>query len=305
MKILFYGARGWIGQQIIQALDQHLIVLGNARCEHYDQVWQELRLEQPDVVFCCLGRTHGFDEKEQKQYNTIDYLELPQRLQQNVNDNLVAPLNCARACKEHGCKMVYIGTGCIFQYDQLHQIPNDAVFEQNPVGFTEQDNPNFFGSAYSRVKGWTDMEMRRQYDDVVLNLRIRMPISNKRHARNFITKITTYAKICSVPNSMTDLPSIVPIIVHMIETGMTGTYNMCNPGVIEHNRILDMYKKYVDPDFVYENFTLQEQGRILKAGRSNNYLATEKLQGYCAHCNLDLPTIEQALEVTLQEYKYF
>lgn len=305
MKILFYGSRGWIGQQIIQALEKHIVITGNARCEQYEQVVEEIKLEQPEFVFCCIGRTHGFDEIEKKPYNTIDYLELPGKLQENITDNLVAPLTLARACKELGKKMVYIGTGCIFQYDQLHQIPNDAVFDQNPVGFSETDDPNFFGSAYSRVKGWTDMEMRRQYEDVVLNLRIRMPISNKRNSRNFITKITTYKKICSVANSMTDLPSIVPIIVHMIENGMTGTYNMCNPGVIAHNEILDMYKKYVDPDFVYENFSFQEQSRILKAGRSNNYLGTGKLEGYCEYFQLELPSIGDALEYTLAEYKYF
>ena len=40
----------------------------------------------------------------------------------------------------------------------------------------------------------------------VLNLRIRMPITGEPNARNFITKITNYEKICSIKNSMTVLP---------------------------------------------------------------------------------------------------
>ena len=43
---------------------------------------------------------------------------------------------------------LYIGTGCIYEYEN----PNDL---SHP--FTEQDAPNFFGSSYSTVKGATDL----------------------------------------------------------------------------------------------------------------------------------------------------
>jgi len=68
--------------------------------------------------------------------------------------------------------MLYFGTGCIFHYDEVHT-------EENQVGFTEEDYPNFFGSAYSTIKGKVDTLMR-QYP-TVLNARIRMPISDHHH----------------------------------------------------------------------------------------------------------------------------
>ena len=46
---------------------------------------------------------------------------------------------------------------------------------------------------------------------------------------------------------------------------MTGIYNFCNPGAVSHNEILDMYKDIVDPSFSYENFTIEEQNKILEA----------------------------------------
>ncbi|CAM9692860.1 unnamed protein product, partial [Ectocarpus sp. 13 AM-2016] len=56
-----------------------------------------------------------------------------------------------------------------------------------------------------------------------------------------------------------------------------GVYNFCNPGAISHNEILDMYKEYIDPSYTYTNFTVEEQDKILVAGRSNNTLDVSKM----------------------------
>lgn len=58
---------------------------------------------------------------------------------------------------------------------------------------------------------------------------------------------------------------------------LEGIFNFCNPGAISHNEILDMYKKYIDPDFTYTNFSVEEQDKILIARRSNNELDCTKL----------------------------
>ena len=75
--------------------------------------------------------------------------------------------------------------------------------------------------------------------------------------------ITNYEKICSVPNSMSVLPELLPYVLKMMEQKTTGTINLTNPGLISHNEILDMYKEIVDPDFTYQNFTMEEQRKIL------------------------------------------
>ena len=59
------------------------------------------------------------------------------------------------------------------------------------------------------------------YKDCVLNLRIRMPITGEENGRNFITKIATYEKVCSVPNSMTVLPELLPLVVDMMTKRIT------------------------------------------------------------------------------------
>ena len=79
----------------------------------------------------------------------------------------------------------------------------------------EQDKPNFFGSSYSTVKGYTDRLMHELYDDSVLNVRIRMPITSEVNSRNFITKITNYKRVCSIPNSMTVLDNLLPVMIRL------------------------------------------------------------------------------------------
>ena len=138
----------------------------------------------------------------------------------------------------------------------------------------------------------------QQLDSCVLNLRIRMPITNEPNPRDFISKITTYNQICSIPNSMTVLPDMLPIILDMIQNNKTGTYNLTNPGLISHNEILQMYKEIVDPSFTWQNFSLQEQSKILDSERSNNFLDTTKLQKEYPN----VLNIKDAVKKCLQEY---
>jgi dTDP-glucose 4,6-dehydratase len=163
--------------------------------------------------------------------------------------------------------------------------------------FKENDLPNFFGSSYSIVKGFTDRIMK-VYNNV-LNLRIRMPITNEKNPRNFITKITSYEKVCSVPNSMTVLPELLPMVLDMMKNKTIGTINLTNPGLISHNEILEMYKEIVDPSFTWNNFTQEEQRKILAADRSNNYLDTTRLESLYPNVS----NIKQSVRMMLYEYK--
>ena len=164
------------------------------------------------------------------------------KLVENIRDNLFAPMSLALLSQEYQFHFSYLGTGCIFEFDDTHP------FGQEINGFNEKEVPNFFGSSYSIVKGYTD-QMMHLFPTNVLNVRIRMPITHEKNKRNFITKITNYAKVCSVPNSMTVLNELLPIMIDMAMHQESGTVNLTNPGLITHNEILEMYKEIVDPEF--------------------------------------------------------
>ena len=262
--ILFYGHAGWIGTMYLDYLKKSrsdiTVVNGIARIDDEHDVLAEIIESKPTHVVSFTGRTHGVIEG--KPVNTIDYLEYPGKLVENVRDNLFGPLNLANICKEHKIHYTYLGTGCIF---------NGTNQEQ----FTESSLPNYFGSGYSIVKGFTDRLIGKM---PVLNLRIRMPISSESNPRNFITKITQYERVCSMENSMTVLEDFFPIFTELIVKKRTGTYNCTNPGTISHNEILKLYKQIVDHDFTWKNMSLDEQNQILKSARSNNHLDTTKIK---------------------------
>ena len=292
MKVLIYGSRGWIGQQFVQLLNEHSVdyVCGNSRVDNDNELLLEIESIAPTHIISFIGRTHG--KIGDKIYTTIDYLEEPGKLVENIRDNLYSPLLLCEICRKKAIHFTYLGTGCIFKFDDEHPFG----IEEN--GFTENSLPNFFGSSYSIVKGFTD-RLTHQYNDCMLNLRIRMPINGRKNGRNFITKITTYDKICSVPNSMTVLPELLGYVIDMMKQQLKGTINLTNPGLISHNEILEMYREIVDPTFTWKNFSQDEQRKILAADRSNNYLDTTLLESlYPQVCN-----IKDAVRKCLLEYK--
>ena len=270
---IVYGGNGWIGTKVCEYLSRNgeHVYKSKYRADNEADVEKEFMAYEPDRVLCFIGRTHGENN------STIDYLEQPGKLSENIKDNLYAPLVLAHMGEKYNVHVTYLGTGCIFDYNEDHPLDSD-------IGFTEDDKPNFFGSSYSITKGFTDRIMKL-YRRNVLNIRIRMPIASDLSHRNFITKITNYAKICSIPNSMTVLDDMIPIIADMAFSAKTGTINLTNPGVISHNEILQKYKDIVDPDFTWENFTKDEQSEVLKSDRSNNFLDTSKLQQWYPEVN--------------------
>ena len=88
MKILVYGANGWIGRQFIDILQTKQLnyIQGVSRVDDYSTVLQEIVTIDPTHVVSFIGRTHG--TIDDKQYTTIDYLEQDGKLLENVRDNL-------------------------------------------------------------------------------------------------------------------------------------------------------------------------------------------------------------------------
>jgi 3,5-epimerase/4-reductase len=271
MNVIIYGHNGWIGNYICKYLDSSNIKYYKSKFRVDDELNIESELVQvnPTHMLCLVGRTHGHTNN--KTFTTIDYLEQPGKLYENVRDNLYSPVYLAILSNKYKKHLTYLGTGCIFDYDHSHP------YGEESNGFTESDKPNFFGSSYSIVKGFTDRLMHH-YESTVLNLRIRMPITSDLSHRNFITKIINYEKVCSIPNSMSVLPDLIPVMFEMMGNNELGTYNFTNPGLISHNEILQMYRDYVNPKFTWSNFTFEEQNQILDSKRSNNYLSTTKLE---------------------------
>lgn len=258
--LVFGGSTGWIGQKMVQLLKEQgkEVYAAKSRLEDRNHIEKELDEIKPKYILNCAGVTGR---------PNVDWCE--DHKIETIRSNVIGTLTLCDVAFLKGIHVTNYATGCIYEYDSTHTM-------ENGVGFKEEDTPNFLGSFYSKTKAMVE-SLLINYPNV-LTLRVRMPLSDDLAPRNFITKITKYAKVVNVPNSMTILHDLLPISLKMTERELKGVYNFTNPGVISHNEILTLYKKYIDPNFTWQNFSLEEQAKILKAGRSNNYLDTTKLE---------------------------
>jgi len=86
----------------------------------------------------------------------------------------------------------------------------------------------------------------------------------------------------------------------MAEHNDLGVYNFTNPGAISHSEVLTLFKQIVKPTFEWKTFTLEEQAKILKAGRSNCKLDTTKLVDKLKEYDYEVPEVHEAYEKCFQ-----
>lgn len=260
-KFLIYGRTGWIGGLLGQLCEKQGIAFeyGKGRLENRSSLIADIQNVKPTHVFNAAGVTGR---------PNVDWCESHKT--ETIRANVAGTLTLADVCKENGLLMMNFATGCIFEYDAAHPLGSG-------IGFKEEDSPNFTGSFYSKTKAMVE-ELLKEYDNVC-TLRVRMPISSDlNNPRNFITKISRYNKVVNIPNSMTVLDELLPISIEMAKRNLRGIWNFTNPGVVSHNEILEMYKNYMDPNFKWANFTLEEQAKVIVAPRSNNEMDASKLK---------------------------
>jgi hypothetical protein len=100
MKILIYGSKGWIGTMFTKIMiEQHLhYFIGKSRTDNKKTLLDEINKIQPTHIISFIGRTHGVIGD--KKFSTIDYLEEPGKLVENIRDNLYSPFLLSELCKQ-------------------------------------------------------------------------------------------------------------------------------------------------------------------------------------------------------------
>jgi dTDP-4-dehydrorhamnose reductase len=234
-----------------------------------------LDAEKPEVVVNCAGKTGR---------PNVDWCETHK--EETLHANVLGPIVLLEECLARGIYLVHMSSGCIYEGDGSTSLTTGK-------GFTEEDPPNFFGSFYSRTKAWSDQIMK---DFPVLNLRLRMPFDGSGNDRSLLTKLAKYSKVLDVQNSITYLPDFLKAAEILISKRKTGTYNIVNDGTISPYQIMQLYKDIVDPKHTFEKLTLDDLSTVVKAGRSNCVLSTEKLKKE----GITVRSIDAALREALQ-----
>ncbi|KAJ6442686.1 WD domain-containing protein [Purpureocillium lavendulum] len=271
-RFLIWGGEGWIAGHLQTLLERQgkEVHTTTIRMENREAVVQELGRVRPTHVLNaagCTGRPN------------VDWCE--DHREATVRSNVIGTLNLADCCFQADVHCTVFATGCIYEYDEAHPIGGPA--------YAEDDEPNFRGSFYSETKG----HIMKQYSNCLI-LRLRMPVSDDLHPRNFVTKITGYDRVVNIPNSNTILHDLLPAAILLAEHNEVGVYNFTNPGAISHNEVLELFKEIVRPDLIIRNFTVAEQARVIKAGRSNCELSTVKLEAKLREYDYVVPEVHIA-----------
>ncbi|RPB21627.1 NAD(P)-binding protein [Terfezia boudieri ATCC MYA-4762] len=276
-RFLIWGGNGWVAGHLKELLEKQgkEAYTTTVRMEDREAVIRTLQEIKPTHVLNaagCTGRPN------------VDWCE--DNKEATMRSNVIGTLNLTDCCFQFGIHCTVFATGCIYQYDEEHPIGGK--------GFIEEDEANFDGSFYSFTKAKVEA-MMKFYSNVLI-LRLRMPVSDDLHPRNFVTKISAYERVVDIPNSNTILTDLLPASILLAEHSDTGVYNFTNPGAISHNEVLTLFKKHVRPSFEWKNFTLEEQSKVIKAGRSNCKLDVTKLVNKLKEYNYEVPEVHDAYE---------
>ncbi|CAD6190259.1 unnamed protein product [Caenorhabditis auriculariae] len=275
MHVAIYGGKGYVGLEVQKTLLEKEIpfVLATKKVgvDADAEVESELATLGATHVICVTGRTHG------PGCNTIEYLEGgPDKVDINVRDNMYSATVLAHLCRKLGIHHTYIGTGYMFAYDEKHPIGGPQ--------FKDEDEPTFFGSAYSVVKGFTDRQMSyfNQKGWENLNVRITLPLSlDLNQPRNLLSKIINYKELFDIPVSITILPDCLNSMVSLMERRVGGTLNLVNPEPISLFEIVKLYRE-IKPDSAGPDPIAigadTERGKQLLATKGNCALDTTLLQ---------------------------
>ncbi|KAK0611068.1 hypothetical protein B0T14DRAFT_440545 [Immersiella caudata] len=283
-RFLIWGGDGWVAGHLKTLLEGQgkKVFTTTVRMENRETVIAELDRVNPTHVLNaagCTGRPN------------VDWCE--DNKEATMRSNVVGALNLTDCCFVRGIHCTVFATGCIYQYDDAH--PLDGP------GFLETDPANFAGSFYSMTKAHVE-EIMKHYENCLI-LRLRMPVSDDLHPRNFVTKISKYDRVVDIPNSNTILTDLLPASILLAEHGDVGVYNFTNPGAISHNEVLALFRDIVRPSFTWKNFSLQEQAKVIKAGRSNCKLDTSKLTTKLREFGYEVPEIHDAYRLCFERMK--
>lgn len=266
-KILIMG-EGFVGSRIRQELDAEICA---KKITSLDDALAEVNTYKPKILINCIGFIgRNVDDCESNK-------------EKAMTANVFVPALLAEAALRSNSRLIHISSGCIYHYsyDRGSPIP-------------ESRDPDFFELFYSRTKIYAEQMLKiLSLHYPVLITRIRIPLDNRPHSRNILTKLINYNRVIDLPNSVTYIPDFIKALKHLIKIQATGIYNVVNKGAMAYPQLLDVYKKYV-PDFKYQVVDFKKLGLT----RTNLILSTRKLES----SGFKIRKINEVIEECVKEY---
>lgn len=272
-KVLIFGGGGQLGQFYKNYFEGKGVKVETSVLDVCDEVAVRtiLQLSSPDVVINLAARTD------------IDWCEKNKLEAFSVN-TLGAGV-VAKACAELSLYLLHMSSGCIQESKSATEV------------HTEDDSPSPL-CFYSWTKVWAEnlvLDCVRKQGLRALILRPRQLLSSVASPRNALTKMLTYTKFIDTANSCTVIEDLMWVGEELLKSGVTGVFNVTNPGVITPYEIALMLREIIKPDMEITKISKEELNRITLAKRIDAVLSTAKLNSLGIH----LPEIHARLREIL------
>lgn len=205
------GPAGYLGNQLLKYIPGSVGLL--TRLEDTEKLREQLRTIKPLYVVSAAGISGK---------PTIDWCE--HNKEETMFVNVTCQLQLIEICSELGIHLTLLGSGAVFDGEKL---------------FTETDEPNYEGTFYSKCRVHLENNIRQEYLDRVLYLRILYPITGDGDPRCFFEKLKKRADhIHDTTVSVTLVPLLFPKIKQLLKKRVTGILNFVNDGTTTLSNIL-------------------------------------------------------------------
>lgn len=267
-NLLILG-KGFIGSRLQELLR---CPVSKKKIYSLSDATQLLQHHAPQVLINCVGYTgeNNVDDCEKNPDKTLFV-------------NSYVPLMLAEACLRRKIKLVHISSGCIYHFDYGRDRP-----------VKEERLPDFFELYYSRSKTYAERALEilsRKYH--ILILRIRIPLDERPHHKNILTKLISAMQVIDIPNSVTYIPDFAEALLYLLKKNATGVYNVVNKGALKYPELMRVYQRY-KPNFKFQIIDYKK----LNSVRTNLIMSTQKLE----KAGFKIRNIHEVLDECVRHY---
>jgi UDP-glucose 4,6-dehydratase len=210
---IILGHKGYIGKHILKHVPNSIGI--DTRLENVDELRRQISILKPKYIISAAGISGK---------PTIDWCE--SHKSETIFTNVTCQLNLINLCKELNIHLTIIGSGAVFNGDKL---------------FTEEDEPNFTGTFYSKARSILEGIIRDVYAENVLYLRLLYPITCDGDPMCFVEKLKTRSSnIHNTKITVTILPLLLPNLQTLLQQKITGILNFVNDGITSPSELLNI-----------------------------------------------------------------
>ncbi|MEI8134138.1 MAG: sugar nucleotide-binding protein [bacterium] len=211
MKIIIIG-RGQVGTAMRDALAEHEVL-------HWTKDIDELFADNilsfaPNAIINAAGKTDLKWCEENPRETFRCNVEAPVMLYQRISE--------INSSAQKPIRYLHFSSGCIW----------DGPYDSSGKPFTPQ-SPARPAAYYSWTKAASDLLLLNEDPSHVAILRPRQVYSSLRSPRNTISKLNSYPRLVTTPNSMSSMEVIIKTVKHcLVNDDWTGIWNIYDAGII-------------------------------------------------------------------------